>query len=209
MSHKPAEEFVQETLDNNYYTDDLAALYAKRWHPLFVYGTLKQGFSRNSLLNNSVYVGPGYTRGTGWAMYSTIQKHPYPIVLPVTKTLAPMGEELPTAGGVHGEVYLVSPKTMVNLDFIESNGIQYQRIQRLVDLPNVTTGQPNAVLLAFMYIGVMANWRPYLEHGDIQLCDHYTRKKNKNYGYYTFSTRTIENCVAQFATTPQSREARS
>ena len=87
MANPSAKTFVQNALDDHFYTPDMAALYTAKWHPLFVYGTLKKGFSRHPILEDSIPLGPALTRGTGWAMFVTHHKHPFPVVFPVTSSL--------------------------------------------------------------------------------------------------------------------------
>jgi gamma-glutamylcyclotransferase (GGCT)/AIG2-like uncharacterized protein YtfP len=191
MANPSAKNFVQNALDDHFYTPDLAALYTAKWHPLFVYGTLKKGFSRNVLLDEAIPLGPALTRGTGWAMFVTHHKYPFPVVLPVTSSLP---GSIPTAGGIMGEAYMVSPKAITNLDFIESNGIAYQRVIRLIDLMG-QNGKPSSIMTAWMYIGVLSHWRNDLAQKGMSACDFYTRKKNPNYSYYAFTRKTINEAL--------------
>ena len=52
-------QWVQSRLDDGYYTPDNAKLFRKQWHPVFVYGTLRDGFYRNRLLADCPKVGSG------------------------------------------------------------------------------------------------------------------------------------------------------
>jgi gamma-glutamylcyclotransferase (GGCT)/AIG2-like uncharacterized protein YtfP len=191
MANPSAKKFVQSALDDHYYTPDMAALYAQKWHPLFVYGTLKKGHSRHTLLDASLSLGPAATRGTGWAMYVTHSKYPFPVVLPVTSNLP---ASIPASGGIMGEMYMVSPKALTNFDFVESNGLAYQRVLRLVDLLG-PDGKPSCVMTAWMYVGILASWKHEISKGGLSLCDYYTRKKNPNYSYYAFTSKTINEAL--------------
>jgi gamma-glutamylcyclotransferase (GGCT)/AIG2-like uncharacterized protein YtfP len=181
--HPPVSKFVQSCLDDNYYTPDAPHIYQKQWQPLFVYGTLKQGYSRDSLLSGSIRVGYGYTMSTSWVMYRTKNKSPFPVVL--------QAEDGTPPGGICGEVYLVRPKIISNLDFIESNGIMYHRTLRTILLPVANSQQPDHRLTCHVYLGIPAHWKHNLQRGDLTVCDRLTRNKNKNYHYYTFMRKYI------------------
>jgi gamma-glutamylcyclotransferase (GGCT)/AIG2-like uncharacterized protein YtfP len=198
MSQPSPTKYVRGVLDDRHYSPDLSDLYIHKWHPLFVYGTLKQGYSRNLLLSGSIYVGPAFTRSTGWALYHNKHKFPFPVAFPVTEKL---GEPLPPAGGIMGELYFVSPNVIQQLDFIEGNGIMYQRIHRLVDLFDKGTGKPSLVCTSYMYIGIHAHWKHELKEGKLTLCSRYTKKKNPDYSYYAFTRKIQHQCAALYATT--------
>lgn len=97
-------------------------------HRVFVYGSLKVGFSNHDrFLSDSKLIGTRTTKHADYVMYS-LGYFPY-----VT-----LGN-----GKIEGELYLVDDRTLYNLDVLEGNGTFYTR--ELVELDGET--QP-----AWMYI---------------------------------------------------------
>jgi gamma-glutamylcyclotransferase (GGCT)/AIG2-like uncharacterized protein YtfP len=89
---------------------------------LFVYGTLKQGFSRHHALGAERYLGTAITKSE-YAMYTL---GGYPCLL--NKSLSEKrGVEANTH--VYGEIYEVSQECLSNLDRIE--GVEYDLFERL------------------------------------------------------------------------------
>lgn len=78
---------------------------------VFVYGTLKKGFSNHRLLAGSEFLGAAQTVGK-YAMYSTGT----PIVLK-NEAVSP----------IHGELYRVGEATLVALDSLEGHPDWYRR----------------------------------------------------------------------------------
>lgn len=170
-------EWVQSRIDEGYYTPDSAKLFRKPWHPVFVYGTLRDGFYRNKLLHGLPKVGTGFTRGKIWKMYRTPPNKAgsYPVALPTLNT-----EE---QGALYGEIYLVPPKLLRELDFIESNGIQYSRISRAIDVIGHT---PPIVLACWMYVGNLPAWEDDVEKGNLLSVSRMTRINEPKFNYYVF-----------------------
>src|SRR3990167_787998 len=81
---------------------------------VFVYGTLKRGFSNHRLLANSIYLGEEILY-SGFIMYSL---GGYPCVTPADpeKSLA-----------ILGEVYKINEQTLVTLDYLEGYPGFYDR----------------------------------------------------------------------------------
>ena len=82
-------------------------------HTLFVYGTLKRSFSNHHLLENSQFLGTGYTR-TKYAMYTS----GIPFVV--------KAEEV---SHIYGELYQVDDTTLKQLDWLEGHPNWYCREQ--------------------------------------------------------------------------------
>lgn len=169
-------EWVQSRIDEGYYTPDSAKIFRKPWHPVFVYGTLRSGFYRHSLVKHLPKVGTGFTKGKVWKMFRTKPNNAgsYPIVLPTTDT----NEQ----GALYGEIYLVPPKLLRELDFVESNGIQYSRVQRAVDV----IGPTPTVLNCWFYMGNTEAWGSEVKKGTILPIDKLTRKNDPQFHYYVF-----------------------
>lgn len=81
-------------------------------HLLFVYGTLKQGYSRNSYLRDERYLGIASTE----PIYGIFQYSGYPALVD-----QPLAENSGLSVGkkVWGELYEVSANCLMNLDQIE------------------------------------------------------------------------------------------
>lgn len=172
-------KFVQQKLDDAYYTPDTPVIFNHDWHPLFVYGTLKKGFIRHEVLTSALFVGTGFTRGTGFAMYETTQRDPYPVALPATTE---------TPGAIYGEVYLVSPDVLRTLDFIEYNGVQYGRSYRVVDINNKKS-ETKVSMPMWIYLSDREVWKEAITKKGVIPCDTFHRKDNSKFKYYLFKNK--------------------
>lgn len=83
---------------------------------VFVYGTLKKGHHNHHIVQNTNYIGKAHTLKPAYQMYSL---GPFPGVVSGDKV-------------IYGEVYMVDPNVMRNLDKLEAHPIMYQRT--LVDI---------------------------------------------------------------------------
>ncbi len=81
---------------------------------VFVYGTLKKGFSLHNFLSESVLICEDSITGT---MYDL---GPYPSIIL-------------EGGKVHGEVYEITPKTLKILDTVEGYPSHYKRTEVTTD----------------------------------------------------------------------------
>tara|TARA_R110000744_G_scaffold161885_1_gene278462 strand:- start:758 stop:1159 length:402 start_codon:yes stop_codon:yes gene_type:complete len=88
---------------------------------VFVYGTLKSGFSNNILLSQSTLLGPGVTENL-YAMYE--DGIPY-----VSKS----SEQ----SQISGEVYMVDSQSLDNLDLLEGHPRWYKREKTKISYFNV------------------------------------------------------------------------
>lgn len=174
MPAVPIDRLIQAKLDDNYCTPDMPMLYDKRRHLIFVYGTLKRGFKRFSLLKKPYYVGEGWTRFNHYEMEYTKGNEPFPIV-----TRKRDGHH------IHGEVFLVPPESIVCTDFYESNGQYYDRIRTPVEITNANNLNEPLVMDCWMYIGRKSHWDTYRAKQGLRACDVMTRAKNKK-TYFTF-----------------------
>lgn len=129
------------------------------WIPIFVYGTLKAGGRLHRVLENAFWLGDGITAGHDFNMYDT---GGFPVVRPVHASHE-MG------GKIFGELYMVDPVTLLELDRIEGNGEMYERRQiwiwaqdQAVDRVNQETGatmKARPGVYAWAYIGCNDFWR--------------------------------------------------
>lgn len=98
---------------------------------VFVYGSLKNGFGNNCVLQrtNSILVGPAVTEER---IYSMISFGSFPGVYRAN-------DQCESPYRIQGEVYAVNNNGMKNLDMLESNGSFYQREVTKVRLDDKTT----------------------------------------------------------------------
>lgn len=167
---------VQGKVEDNYYTPDMPLLYKKRRHLLFVYGTLKKGFLRHSMLKSKkpLFVGDGWTTASWYKMEYTNGKNPYPVA-----TFDVQGAK------IHGEVYLVPPEAIVLCDFYESNGAYYDRRQVTIDITNANNPTVPLSVPCWIYEGNKKHWDAVRQKQTLRQAQLLTRKKDGK-GYYTF-----------------------
>lgn len=132
-------------------TPDMQELVEEGNQLVFVYGTLKKGFGNHTVLGtNPIYLGKARTQDMGWIMYDTGS-------FPVVMKTGDVGHY------IYGEVYMVPPKQMLQLDGLESNGSMYQRERVKLRLLDQTESDPvigsaKPIRKAWMYIGVPGYW---------------------------------------------------
>lgn len=139
----------------NRWTPDYLKLKLEKYIPVFVYGTLKAGMPRHGVLEETVALGDGYTSTAGYQMVKSTRGD-FPVVLG-QNTVGVLGQR------ILGEVYLVSPKHMLNLDKIEDNNTMYKREARYVYLLDQTMKTANGVIRpsikCWIYLGVHDFWK--------------------------------------------------
>jgi len=98
---------------------------------VFVYGSLKNGFGNNVVLQrtNSVLIGSAVTEES---IYSMISFGSFPGVYRAN-------DQCETPYRIQGELYAVNKKGMRNLDTLESNGSFYQREVTKIRIDDKTT----------------------------------------------------------------------
>jgi gamma-glutamylaminecyclotransferase len=124
--------------------DNTPSATAPQTHRVFVYGTLRRGFSNHALLATSRFAGEAATLRTYWM----ITTGPFPVLLddvPADFGVVPLA--------VAGEIYHVDDATMAQLDRLEREGIAYDR--------KVTeVFEAGHKVEAYIYIGVADYWHP-------------------------------------------------
>lgn len=130
------------------------------WIPVFVYGSLKSGGWLHSVLQDSFWLGDGLTATKEYNMYDSGNN--FPVVRDVHK-------DHEMAGRVVGEIYMVDPVTLLELDRIESNNYMYYRKQvwvwaqdQLKEVEDQGTGlkrKAKPAIFAWTYIGCNDFWR--------------------------------------------------
>jgi len=144
---------LNNRLAHNICTPDLPYIESKRGHLLFVYGTLKQGFSRNWMLK-------GYKARFVASAISTLEYSLFyspALGFPVMMPRYCQSE----VGHVMGQLWIIPPKLIAILDDVEKNGDMYNRIKinvQLITKPTDTQFQQYATTYAFGYIGNPKEW---------------------------------------------------
>jgi gamma-glutamylcyclotransferase (GGCT)/AIG2-like uncharacterized protein YtfP len=104
-------------------------------HRVFVYGTLKSGFSNHHLLVGCEFFGSAVTVAT----YKMIENG-FPVIMP-----DPEGKPLA------GEIYIVDDETLARLDQLEREGRSYDR--KLIEVTSPLASGERLPTRAFIYIG--------------------------------------------------------
>jgi gamma-glutamylcyclotransferase (GGCT)/AIG2-like uncharacterized protein YtfP len=149
---------VHDRINRNIYTPDLPYLNSRNGHLLFVYGTLKTGFSRHWMLKS--YKSHFICSAISWQMYSLFYapKLGFPVMMPSAG-----GSPI---GNVVGQLFIVPPKVISVLDECEKNGDMYNRYKinlQLITKPTDNQFQQYATCYAWCYIGNPKEWRPHVE----------------------------------------------
>jgi gamma-glutamylcyclotransferase (GGCT)/AIG2-like uncharacterized protein YtfP len=144
---------MHDMIDRNCYTPDMMQIEAQRGHLLFVYGTLKNGCTRNWMLKS--YKARFVASAISWNMFSMFYspKLGFPVVMPSYKESA--------VGNIVGQLWIVPPKAIRVLDECEKNGDMYfrQRINtQIITKPTDTNFQQYACQYAWAYIGNPLEW---------------------------------------------------
>ena len=104
-------------------------------HMVFVYGTLKRGFSNNRLISGSKFVGEARTEGK-FALYES----GIPFVI-----------EDEQVSQISGEVYEVDEKTLAQLDRLEGHPNWYCRKMVNISVNNKDPDELEKIIKAWIY----------------------------------------------------------
>ena len=113
-----------------------------KMHNVFVYGTLKSGYSNNVLLKGSTFKSTGIT-----LRLFTVLSSGFPVAFVTERPKHRLS----------GEVYQVDDKILAQLDRLESNGSMYKRRRVVINTPTGTE-------VCWMYIGVYRHWAYSFKH---------------------------------------------
>lgn len=148
--------FVTDELERrrNSFTPDFLDLKLQEYIPVFVYGTLKIGQKRFDILQDQVYLGEAYTATQNYLMENSEMDFPIAFDAKVVN---------PKSASLFGEVFLVKPEIMLELDRIESNGEMYERKERWLYLldQKVSHTRFRPSLKCWVYLGKDSFWRNY------------------------------------------------
>lgn len=169
-----ATEMMKDALYDCQYTPDLPSLMVQNHHLVFVYGTLKEGFSNNGTLNGSRFVGYASTNNRFNMLRTAGRKTSFPVVFTDGRP--------ERAGAIFGEVYACTAPTIRDLDYLESNGTVYKR--RLTPIVIASNDRTFRHTHAWMYIGLRSYWdnrKAWLEQ-----IPAFKPKLNEKVRYYSF-----------------------
>lgn len=88
-------------------------------HKVFVYGSLKKGFRNDFFLDTAQFLGVSTTKESNYKMISLGH---FPAVY----------KDEESGGNINGELYLIDSETLNELDYLESNGVLYEREEILL-----------------------------------------------------------------------------
>lgn len=151
----------------NCYSPDLALIQAQfDFVPLFVYGTHKQKFSDNGMISEYPRYGLGVTTNPNLVMFNHGSMN-YPVVL--DKQMIPEAEP----AKVSGEIYLVSPECIFQLDKHFQNTVFFRRSSKQIQWydPNEKDKKVKTSFLSqcLMYTGIGTVWRERVQQGHLVL----------------------------------------
>lgn len=137
------------------------------WIPVFVYGSLKSGGWLHNILKDSFWLGDATTALKEFAMWDSGSG--FPVVRDVHK-------DHEAAGRIVGELYMVDPVTLLELDRVEGNNYMYSRRQAWVwaqdhtkEVEDANTGEirkARPAIHAWVYVGMNDFWRGH----DLSIC---------------------------------------
>lgn len=153
MMYKDSAVTDELLLRNTRLTPDYLDLKEKANHPVFVYGTLKKGFGLHRYLEGYPYLGRARPVTPSFEMYDT---GGFPVI---KKINSPRKGEV---AHVSGEVYVVPPKIILELDRVENNGGMYLRQKTYFFLRDqqykTQAGYAKPSIHAFIYVGNPDYW---------------------------------------------------
>jgi gamma-glutamylcyclotransferase (GGCT)/AIG2-like uncharacterized protein YtfP len=163
MSTQDVRDKIADIIGNNL-SPDIPDLEWKNGHVLFTYGTLKSGFSRHDFLlhEGAQFIAAAATTHTYALYYNPKAKDPFPILIPPIQ-----GHP---QGNVLGQLWLVRPKTIIELDKLERNRELYNRMKMNVQVlskPHHNAFQQYASIYAWGYMGMALAWHWRAINGEL------------------------------------------
>ena len=182
---------VLELNQNAKYTPDLCKLEAFKQLRLFVPDNLQRRFDKHSLLGESKFEAMAFTSDHFhfWKRNLLVDSFPIPLEAPKDERVIPSNHLFPNSAKILGELHLITPDVMVELDNLRQNGVQFVRRRVHVLVPNrlvratgyhkyekphwddrlngpvVTDPERVDIQKAWMYIGVKEYWDPLIDAG--------------------------------------------
>lgn len=180
----PLKKLVDSYLADNYHSPDIPTLTRKSaWEPVFVYGTEKYKFSHSEVMQDMPRVGLAYTTAPTFAMYNTKDHEPVALRRPIE----------PYAARISGEIYLVTPEVLFELDSVKENTVYFNRIRMMFNFHSVE--QRDAKLKtprmasAWIYIGVDEMFNYAIKDGNVRLMEAYRSNAENSRLYYAWTKK--------------------
>lgn len=159
------DEVLARTLENQS-TPDILELDTKRGHLLFVYGSLKASFPRHYLLKSTGarFVAVGMTVMPYSLFYQPYRDDDrFPVMLGSIDSSP--------AGHVVGQLWIVHPRTIMDLDQMERNGKLFKRLRmqvQVISKPQDKGFQTFALVWPWAYMGIASTWRPLINDKNME-----------------------------------------
>lgn len=141
---------LDRALDTEGFTKDYPDLCLWEDHYLFVYGTLKSGYSNHRVINNKAckYLSECYTTDQHFVLKQTRGGIP--------AMIGTWGTTNKDAKAVKGELYLVKTPLIPKLDVFEQNGVIYKRLKLRFSVPYPAA--KDEIVPAWTYVGIRSAW---------------------------------------------------
>ncbi len=140
----------------NRFTPDFLDRKMEKQIPIFVYDRMRAGSSNFSFVKDAIPLGEAYTTAANFVMETAEDDQAVVFQL-----------EQPNSAGhrVYGEVYLVSPKDLLNIDYLVQNNIRFERSLRYVFLQEQSIPAKNKTMRpsvkCWIYTGKKTFWDQY------------------------------------------------
>lgn len=140
---------------DNDWTPDFLELKKLSYHVVFVYGTLKAGGRLHEYLRGCPCLGDAYVATASMTMR---EAQGFPVAFVADEN----DRKNHQAAHIYGELYVVPPHVILELDRLEDNGNMFDRMLRYVfcvdQKYSTTNGSKNAAIKAFVYVGNEDYW---------------------------------------------------
>lgn len=166
---------ARDIAERGEYTTDYPKLAAKTQQYVFVYGTLRKSFRNHRALGlDPELKGVGFTKFDRFFLANYV-KGGFPVAF------FNNGAET-TRAKIYGELYSVHPSILLDLDYLESNGIMFKRLH----IPITVTQSDGSAqdVYAWVYIGVKEYWAK--KQTELEP-SRYVKPNNKTDPYYIFT----------------------
>jgi gamma-glutamylcyclotransferase (GGCT)/AIG2-like uncharacterized protein YtfP len=165
--YPPLNTFLQRCLYSNVFSPDAVELTSgSSYVPVFVYGCEKAGMSEHEILHGAKRKGRGWMINPQYKMYwyqsqPTARREPVILKRPND----------PTAARIQGELYVVKPDILFELDRLYENTLYFQRanktIQYYLEEDRDKTDRKTFIADAWVFEGKSAQWQDRWLKGEL------------------------------------------
>lgn len=175
----PLPQFARTCVESNSATPDLLYLQAKYdYVPVFIYGTEQFNYSEHDALEHHPRIGLGFTTADDYLLYETKDHYPVAITKPETTATAVL----------RGELFLVTPEIVKNLDLRYTNNIFFVRRERHIvwHKPEEKDRKEKTwfVSRAYVYHGIVSSWQCKIDENEMWRMPLLSAKDGKNYYHF-------------------------